>query len=463
MTPRRTRTLCSWWSSFCLVFFSVDLGWHPEGPGLYVHGGVHSVLCFSVLIWDDTQKDQDPMFMVEFILSCIFQCWSGMTPRRTRTLCSWWSSFCLVFFSVDLGWHPEGPGLYVHGGVHSVLYFSVLIWDDTQKDQDSMFMVEFILSCIFQCWSGMTPRRTRTLCSWWSSFCLVFFSVDLGWHPEGPGLYVHGGVHSVLYFSVLIWDDTQKDQDSMFMVEFILSCVFQCWSGMTPRRTRTLCSWWSSFCLVFFSVDLGWHPEGPGLYVHGGVHSVLYFSVLIWDDTQKDQDSMFMVEFILSCIFQCWSGMTPRRTRTLCSWWSSFCLVFFSVDLGWHPEGPGLYVHGGVHSVLYFSVLIWDDTQRDQDSKFVLEFTFAQPVVAVRLRMDKWVEIPHIEARWLTEQECIPVGCVPPAHWPYRSICWGACPLPHTPPWHAHAPCHARPPYPLSCMTPLDRQTPVKT
>ena len=35
----------------------------------------------------------------------------------------------------------------------------------------------------------------------------------------------------------------------------------------------------------------------------------VYFSVLIWDDTQKDQDTKFMVEFIL-------------------------CLVFFSVDLG---------------------------------------------------------------------------------------------------------------------------------
>ena len=86
------------------------------------------------------------------------------------------------------------------------------------------------------------------------------------------------------------------------------------------------------------------------------------------------------------------------------------------------------------------------------------------------------------------KQECIPVGCIPPAHWPHlvvswsmlnkndssrmhttcsltasRSICWGCvhapwhpCPLPSMPPCHPclpamHAPCHA---CPLPCMPP---------
>ena len=34
------------------------------------------------------------------------------------------------------------------------------------------------------------------------------------------------------------------------------------------------------------------------------------------------------------------------------------------------------------------SVLIWDDTKKDFDKKIVLEFTFSQPVVGVRLRKD---------------------------------------------------------------------------
>ena len=38
---------------------------------------------------------------------------------------------------------------------------------------------------------------------------------------------------------------------------------------------------------------------------------------------------------------------------------------------------------------LFIAVLIWDDSQKEQDTKFVLEFTFAQPVVAVRMRMDR--------------------------------------------------------------------------
>ena len=39
------------------------------------------------------------------------------------------------------------------------------------------------------------------------------------------------------------------------------------------------------------------------------------------------------------------------------------------------------------------------------------------------------------------QQECIPVGCILPAHWPYAM---------HTP--STHAPCHAHPP---SCMPPI--------
>lgn len=39
------------------------------------------------------------------------------------------------------------------------------------------------------------------------------------------------------------------------------------------------------------------------------------------------------------------------------------------------------------------SVLIWDDAQeaRDPKDKLVLEFTFTKPVLAVRMRHDKWV------------------------------------------------------------------------
>ena len=81
-------------------------------------------------------------------------------------------------------------------------------------------------------------------------------------------------------------------------------------------------------------------------------------------------------------------------------------------------------------------------------------------------------------------QECIPVGCVPPAHWPYLiasappqtcHVCSPTChacppatrtsPLPHPPPSTMHAqplpytlPCHACPPchaHPPLCMPPL--------
>ena len=40
-------------------------------------------------------------------------------------------------------------------------------------------------------------------------------------------------------------------------------------------------------------------------------------------------------------------------------------------------------------SSLFSVVLIWDDAQKDQDKKFVLEFTFAQPVMSLRLRSDR--------------------------------------------------------------------------
>ena len=69
----------------------------------------------------------------------------------------------------------------------------------------------------------------------------------------------------------------------------------------------------------------------------------------------------------------------------------------------------------------------------------------------------------HLEQQWFFcdantfhEQECIPVGCVPSAHWPYLvvSAVWHAChahPLPCTPPaTHAHPTMHA----PSPCMSP---------
>ena len=51
--------------------------------------------------------------------------------------------------------------------------------------------------------------------------------------------------------------------------------------------------------------------------------------------------------------------------------------------------------------------------------------------------------------------ECIPVGCVPPAHWPYLIVSDTQTPLPCTPPTMQaptmHTPCHA---CPLPCMPP---------
>ena len=37
-------------------------------------------------------------------------------------------------------------------------------------------------------------------------------------------------------------------------------------------------------------------------------------------------------------------------------------------------------------TLCFILVLIWDDAQKDKEKKFVLELTFAQPVLAVRMR-----------------------------------------------------------------------------
>ena len=101
--------------------------------------------------------------------------------------------------------------------------------------------------------------------------------------------------------------------------------------------------------------------------------------------------------------------------------------------------------------------------------------------------------LTHTNIIWRGKQECIPVGCVPPAHWSYLCISSypmhappgsnHACPpgSNHTcPPGSNHAPPRATTPplgattHPPSnhtcppgsnhaCPTPVDRQTPVKT
>ena len=74
------------------------------------------------------------------------------------------------------------------------------------------------------------------------------------------------------------------------------------------------------------------------------------------------------------------------------------------------------------------------------------------------------------------KQECILVGCVPPAHWPYLVVsyacppCHHACPPtttdttlpPCTPPTTAHAPCHHAHPLP-SHMPPTTMHAPATT
>ena len=54
------------------------------------------------------------------------------------------------------------------------------------------------------------------------------------------------------------------------------------------------------------------------------------------------------------------------------------------------------------------------------------------------------------------QQECIPVGCVPPAHWPYLVISHACPPQPHTPPATMHTP-------PWPCMPPYNHACPPTT
>ena len=83
----------------------------------------------------------------------------------------------------------------------------------------------------------------------------------------------------------------------------------------------------------------------------------------------------------------------------------------------------------------------------------------------------------------LKKQECIPVGCVPPAHWPYLVVSHARPPAPCMPPapctppaprtpprHHVHPPPPCMPPSMLAPIAPrtpppplVDRQTPVKT
>lgn len=51
---------------------------------------------------------------------------------------------------------------------------------------------------------------------------------------------------------------------------------------------------------------------------------------------------------------------------------------------------------------MFSSVLIWDDAResRDPKDKLVLEFTFTKPVLAVRMRHDKWVAQDTINIFW---------------------------------------------------------------
>lgn len=53
------------------------------------------------------------------------------------------------------------------------------------------------------------------------------------------------------------------------------------------------------------------------------------------------------------------------------------------------------------------SVLIWDDTKKDIDKKIVLEFTFSQPVVNVRLRKDMYVTVCELAFAF----QMLPIRC----------------------------------------------------
>ena len=60
------------------------------------------------------------------------------------------------------------------------------------------------------------------------------------------------------------------------------------------------------------------------------------------------------------------------------------------------------------------------------------------------------------------KQECIPVGCVPPAHWPYLIISYACSLQPRMPPTITHAPRnHACPPQP--CTPPHNHASPHTT
>ena len=71
-----------------------------------------------------------------------------------------------------------------------------------------------------------------------------------------------------------------------------------------------------------------------------------------------------------------------------------------------------------------------------------------------------WFSLRTLLKKRQHKQECIPVGCVPSAHWPHVGaggrVWQGACvahtcPLPCMPPPATHAPCHT---CPLPCMPP---------
>jgi len=47
----------------------------------------------------------------------------------------------------------------------------------------------------------------------------------------------------------------------------------------------------------------------------------------------------------------------------------------------------------------YCPVLIIDDAQKDVDKKIIMEFTFVQPVMSVRLRMDRYGNA-HSHCMW---------------------------------------------------------------
>jgi len=66
-------------------------------------------------------------------------------------------------------------------------------------------------------------------------------------------------------------------------------------------------------------------------------------------------------------------------------------------------------------------VLIIDDAQKDVDKKIIMEFTFVQPVMSVRLRMDRCVYYlvhTHAHTLYVTVRYCRPVQVQ--CHLPYQ-------------------------------------------